>query len=302
MGPSSWNTTRSKPGWRPARRPTSLGEPTGGCSTTLGSVEKPGRVLARPAAGSKTAVRSRAAVAATSSRARSRAARMVTSLRWRRSCGRLPSAWPDQVTMRRTGGIAVMSGSTRLGHEAAAGRYARLQELLRRSTSLERVGGPPEGVRRRVARPTNGVGVDQQPASDLAAKRAGRPAARRRYVPVAAKFVVVVDNGSTDGTRAVAEAYGAATGLRVRCIEERRPGAIGEDIVLTWRLMRQGARVYYEPSAVAFTAAPTRLVHLARQRARWARGMIEGIRSVKPWSRRAGCCASSPPSTCSSRP
>jgi len=135
-----------------------------------------------------------------------------------------------------------------------------------------------------VARPTNGVGVDQQPASDLAAKRAGRPAARRRYVPVAAKFVVVVDNGSTDGTRAVAEAYGAATGLRVRCIEERRPGAIGEGIVLTWRLMRQGARVYYEPSAVAFTAAPTRLVHLARQRARWARGMIEGIRSVKPWS------------------
>jgi len=205
--------------------------------------------------------------------------------------------------------------------------------------------------------------------------------------------VLVVDNGSTDGTRALAEAYGAATGQRVRCIDEPRPGkshalntglaavetelvitldadtllhpqairqlvarllsappdvqavagsvlvrnsrdnlwtrmqewdyflgiasvkrmqglyqgtlvaqgafslyrarallqaggwpdAIGEDIVLTWQLMRRGARVYYEPSAVAFTAAPTRLVHLARQRARWARGMIEGIRSVKPW-------------------
>ena len=48
--------------------------------------------------------------------------------------------------------------------------------------------------------------------------------------------------------------------------------------------MRQGARVYYEPSAVAFTAAPHRMVHLARQRARWARGMLEGIRSVKPWA------------------
>jgi poly-beta-1,6-N-acetyl-D-glucosamine synthase len=205
--------------------------------------------------------------------------------------------------------------------------------------------------------------------------------------------VLVADNGSTDGTRAIAEAYGAASGLDVRCIVEPRPGkshalntglaavrtelvitldadtllherairqlvarllsspgdvravagsvlvrnsrdnlwtrmqewdyflgiasvkrmqglyqgtlvaqgafslyrteallaaggwpdAIGEDIVLTWQLMRQGARVYYEPSAVAFTVVPARLVHFARQRARWARGMIEGLRSVKPW-------------------
>jgi poly-beta-1,6-N-acetyl-D-glucosamine synthase len=210
--------------------------------------------------------------------------------------------------------------------------------------------------------------------------------------------VLVVDNGSTDGTRTVAEAYGAATGQPVRCISEPRPGkshalntglaavgtelvitldadtllhpqavrqlvarllnappdvqavagsvlvrnsrdtlwtrmqewdyflgiasvkrmqglyqgtlvaqgafslyrtravaeaggwpdAIGEDIVLTWQLMRNGARVYYEPSAVAFTAAPARLVHLARQRARWARGMIEGIRSVRPWNQPRG--------------
>jgi biofilm PGA synthesis N-glycosyltransferase PgaC len=177
--------------------------------------------------------------------------------------------------------------------------------------------------------------------------------------------VLLADNGSTDGTRAIAEAFGAASGLDVRCIAEPRPGkchalntglaavetelvitldadtllhprairqlvarllsspadvkavagsvlvrnsrdtlwtrmqewdyflgiasvkrmqglyqgtlvaqgafslyrtqavlaaggwpdAIGEDIVLTWQLMRQGARVYYEPSAVAFTVA-----------------------------------------------
>jgi Glycosyl transferase family group 2 len=62
------------------------------------------------------------------------------------------------------------------------------------------------------------------------------------------------------------------------------PDAIREDIVLTWQLTRNGARVYYEPSAVAFTAAPARLVHLARQRARWARGMVEGLGSVRPWN------------------
>jgi cellulose synthase/poly-beta-1,6-N-acetylglucosamine synthase-like glycosyltransferase len=128
--------------------------------------------------------------------------------------------------------------------------------------------------------------------------------------------VLVVDNGSTDGTRAVAEAYGAATGQRdyflgIASVKRMQglyqgtlvaqgafslyraqavleaggwPDAIGEDIVLTWQLMRRGARVYYEPSAVAFTAAPARLVHLARQRARWARGMVEGLRSLKPWN------------------
>jgi poly-beta-1,6-N-acetyl-D-glucosamine synthase len=62
------------------------------------------------------------------------------------------------------------------------------------------------------------------------------------------------------------------------------PDAIGEDIVLTWQLLRQGARVYYEPSAVAFTDAPSKLVHLARQRARWVCGMVEGIRNIRPWS------------------
>jgi poly-beta-1,6-N-acetyl-D-glucosamine synthase len=80
-------------------------------------------------------------------------------------------------------------------------------------------------------------------------------------------------------------AQGAFSLYRTRAVAEAGgwPDAIGEDIVLTWQLMRHGARVYYEPSAVAFTAAPARLVHLVRQRARWARGMVEGLRSVKPW-------------------
>lgn len=61
------------------------------------------------------------------------------------------------------------------------------------------------------------------------------------------------------------------------------PDAIGEDIVVTWRLMEGGDRVFYEPTAVAFTDAPTQVRHFMRQRARWARGMLEGLRAVPPW-------------------
>jgi biofilm PGA synthesis N-glycosyltransferase PgaC len=64
------------------------------------------------------------------------------------------------------------------------------------------------------------------------------------------------------------------------------PDAIGEDIVVTWRLMETGDRVLTEPTAVAFTDAPTRLTHFMRQRARWARGMVEALRSVPPWRQR----------------
>jgi len=61
------------------------------------------------------------------------------------------------------------------------------------------------------------------------------------------------------------------------------PDAIGEDIVLTWRLMEHGDRVLFEPTAVAFTDAPDKVRHFMRQRARWARGMLEGIATVPPW-------------------
>jgi biofilm PGA synthesis N-glycosyltransferase PgaC len=64
------------------------------------------------------------------------------------------------------------------------------------------------------------------------------------------------------------------------------PDAIGEDIVVTWKLLERGGRVIFEPTAVAFTDAPTRVVHFMRQRARWARGMFEGLRAVPPWRQR----------------
>lgn len=61
------------------------------------------------------------------------------------------------------------------------------------------------------------------------------------------------------------------------------PDVIGEDIVLTWKCLKAGYKVYFEPLAVAFTTVPVSLDHFAKQRSRWARGMIEGLKTVKPW-------------------
>ena len=60
------------------------------------------------------------------------------------------------------------------------------------------------------------------------------------------------------------------------------PDAIGEDIVMSWRLMQAGDRVLFEPTAVAFTDAPVKLRHFMRQRARWARGTVSQGRNNSP--------------------
>jgi biofilm PGA synthesis N-glycosyltransferase PgaC len=56
------------------------------------------------------------------------------------------------------------------------------------------------------------------------------------------------------------------------------PSVIGEDIVLTWNLLSKGYRIGYEATAMAFTTAPSQLWDFFRQRQRWARGMIEGLK------------------------
>lgn len=61
------------------------------------------------------------------------------------------------------------------------------------------------------------------------------------------------------------------------------PNAIGEDIVLTWNILNNNKKVFFEPLSVAFTDVPTSLKHLTRQRSRWARGMIEALKLIKPW-------------------
>jgi biofilm PGA synthesis N-glycosyltransferase PgaC len=60
------------------------------------------------------------------------------------------------------------------------------------------------------------------------------------------------------------------------------PDAIGEDIVLTWSLMDERGLVQYEPLALGFTLVPEQLKALMRQRARWARGMLEGLQKQPP--------------------
>lgn len=61
------------------------------------------------------------------------------------------------------------------------------------------------------------------------------------------------------------------------------PDAIGEDIVLTWKFLGNKWKVYFEPLAVAFTEVPELLKHFYRQRSRWARGMVEALKVIKPW-------------------
>lgn len=53
---------------------------------------------------------------------------------------------------------------------------------------------------------------------------------------------------------------------------------IGEDIVLTWAILKAGWRVGHAEDAMCFTNVPEKLGQLLNQRQRWARGMMEGFR------------------------
>ncbi len=79
-------------------------------------------------------------------------------------------------------------------------------------------------------------------------------------------------------------AQGAFSVYRTDAVKEVGgwPDRIGEDIVLTWAMMDKGAGVTYEKTAVAFTDAPETAKAFAKQRRRWARGMIEGLREFGP--------------------
>ena len=75
-------------------------------------------------------------------------------------------------------------------------------------------------------------------------------------------------------------AQGAFSAFRTKLVKAQQgwPAVIGEDIVLTWSLIKSGWRIGFEPSAIGFTTAPETLNGFYRQRKRWARGMIEGLK------------------------
>ncbi len=58
------------------------------------------------------------------------------------------------------------------------------------------------------------------------------------------------------------------------------PHVVGEDIVLTWKILEQGYRVGYAENAAVFTRCPDTLKGFVRQRQRWSRGMIEAFKAT----------------------
>ena len=56
------------------------------------------------------------------------------------------------------------------------------------------------------------------------------------------------------------------------------PHTVGEDIVLTWKILRAGYRVGHAENAFAMTRCPDTLRQFIRQRQRWSRGLIEAFK------------------------
>lgn len=68
--------------------------------------------------------------------------------------------------------------------------------------------------------------------------------------------------------------YDRATLVRIK----GWPDCVGEDIVLTWAILKDGYRIGHSEEAYLFTNAPDTLRQFVRQRQRWSRGMVEGFK------------------------
>jgi len=57
------------------------------------------------------------------------------------------------------------------------------------------------------------------------------------------------------------------------------PDTVGEDIVVTWAILKRGWRVGFAENACVFTNVPTTWKQFIRQRQRWSRGLIEAFKA-----------------------
>ncbi len=75
-------------------------------------------------------------------------------------------------------------------------------------------------------------------------------------------------------------AQGAFSLFRKKAVLEAGgwPDKVGEDIVLTWALLKRGYRIGFAEDAVCFTQVPGTYRIFYHQRQRWSRGMIEGFK------------------------
>lgn len=75
-------------------------------------------------------------------------------------------------------------------------------------------------------------------------------------------------------------AQGAFSLFRKKAVLEAGgwPSKVGEDIVLTWALLKRGNRIGFAEDAICFTNVPSTYRIFYHQRRRWARGMIEGFK------------------------
>jgi biofilm PGA synthesis N-glycosyltransferase PgaC len=55
------------------------------------------------------------------------------------------------------------------------------------------------------------------------------------------------------------------------------PECVGEDIVVSWAMLKRGWRIGYAEDAVVFTNAPPTFKQFALQRKRWSRGLVEAL-------------------------
>ena len=76
-------------------------------------------------------------------------------------------------------------------------------------------------------------------------------------------------------------AQGAFSLYDTQMLRELRgwPHTVGEDIVLTWGILKAGHRVGFAENACLFTNAPETWTQFIRQRQRWSRGLVEAFKA-----------------------